>query len=282
MSGRGMAGWWSAVGWNCTNSTSATGTPARSAMAIPSPVASVGLVVTEYICPAPPHARTTWEASTRRRSPAGSSASDARAAAGVDDEVEGEPVLEDGSGTVAHSRDEGTLHLGAGGRAARVQDSSRRVATFPCPRQPAAGDPVKHGAEGDELVDPLGAFVDEHTNRGLVAQAGSGAQRVGQVEVGRVLVARQHGGDAALRPTRGRLLELTLGENADTGAARAGRGEPRQKARHAAPDDEDVETPRAALTPLGASRPPAASRPRCHSCTARLSIRRTPSHDRLR
>ena len=46
-SGRGMAGWWSAVGWNCMNSTSATGTPARSAMATPSPVASAGLVVTE-------------------------------------------------------------------------------------------------------------------------------------------------------------------------------------------------------------------------------------------
>ena len=39
-------GWCSAVGWNWKNSTSATGTPARSAMAIPSPVASGGLVVT--------------------------------------------------------------------------------------------------------------------------------------------------------------------------------------------------------------------------------------------
>ena len=46
-SGRGMAGWCSAVGWNWTNSTSAVGTPARSAMATPSPVDSGGLVVTE-------------------------------------------------------------------------------------------------------------------------------------------------------------------------------------------------------------------------------------------
>ena len=44
--GRGMAGWCSAVGWNWKNSRSATGTPARSAMATPSPVASGGLVVT--------------------------------------------------------------------------------------------------------------------------------------------------------------------------------------------------------------------------------------------
>ena len=42
-SGRGITGWWSAVGWNCSNSTSATATPARIAMATPSPVASVGV-----------------------------------------------------------------------------------------------------------------------------------------------------------------------------------------------------------------------------------------------
>ena len=45
-SGRGIAGWWSAVGWNCMNSTSATGTPARIAMARPSPVDCTELVVT--------------------------------------------------------------------------------------------------------------------------------------------------------------------------------------------------------------------------------------------
>ena len=59
-----MAGWCSAVGWNCTNSTSAVGTPARSAMATPSPVDSDGLVVTEKSWPAPPVASTTWSART--------------------------------------------------------------------------------------------------------------------------------------------------------------------------------------------------------------------------
>ena len=57
--GRGMAGWCRAVGWNWTNSTSATGTPARKAMATPSPVASVGLVVTANSWPTPPVASTT-------------------------------------------------------------------------------------------------------------------------------------------------------------------------------------------------------------------------------
>ena len=35
----------SAVGWNCTNSRSATAAPARHAAATPSPVATAGLVV---------------------------------------------------------------------------------------------------------------------------------------------------------------------------------------------------------------------------------------------
>ena len=37
----------STVGWNWTNSTSAMTAPARSAMAIPSPVETAGLVVAE-------------------------------------------------------------------------------------------------------------------------------------------------------------------------------------------------------------------------------------------
>ncbi len=59
-----MAGWCRAVGWNCTNSTSAVATPARSAMATPSPVDSGGLVVTAKSWPAPPVASTTWSART--------------------------------------------------------------------------------------------------------------------------------------------------------------------------------------------------------------------------
>ena len=57
--GRGIDGWCSAVGWNCMNSRSATATPARIAMAMPSPVDSGGLVVTAKHWPAPPVATTT-------------------------------------------------------------------------------------------------------------------------------------------------------------------------------------------------------------------------------
>ena len=66
-----MAGWCSAVGWNWTNSTSAVGTPARRAMATPSPVDSGGLVVTEKSWPAPPVASTTWSARTSTAAPCG-------------------------------------------------------------------------------------------------------------------------------------------------------------------------------------------------------------------
>ena len=55
------------VGWNCTNSRSRTVAPARSAIAVPSPVATAGLVVWEKTWPSPPLASTTarqWTAPT--------------------------------------------------------------------------------------------------------------------------------------------------------------------------------------------------------------------------
>ena len=52
------------VGWNCTNSRSRSTAPARSARAIPSPVATAGLVVAEKTWPSPPLASTTARHST--------------------------------------------------------------------------------------------------------------------------------------------------------------------------------------------------------------------------
>ena len=65
----------------------------------------------------------------------------------------------------------------------------------------------------------------------VVAQPGPGGQGVGQVEIGRVLVAAEHGGHAALGPSGRRLGELGLGEHARpqpgrTGAAGHRRGGP--------------------------------------------------------
>ena len=49
----------SAVGWNCTNSRSASAAPARAASASPLPIAPAGLVLCGYSPPSPPVASTT-------------------------------------------------------------------------------------------------------------------------------------------------------------------------------------------------------------------------------
>ena len=49
---------YSVVGWNCMNSMSFSGTPACSAIAMPSPVQAYAFVVTRYWRPAPPVAST--------------------------------------------------------------------------------------------------------------------------------------------------------------------------------------------------------------------------------
>ena len=60
------------VGWNCTNSRSRRVAPARSAIAMPSPVDTAGFVVCENTWPSPPLASTTarqWTAPTPSRTP---------------------------------------------------------------------------------------------------------------------------------------------------------------------------------------------------------------------
>ena len=89
--------------------------------------------------------------------------------------------------------------------------------------------------------DPGGALVDEDAHGLVVAQAGAGAQGVGEVEVGRVLVPAEDGGHAALGPAGGGLAELALGQDAQ---GKGGGG------------------PAAGTVPAGGPRP-TALRPRC-------------------
>ena len=109
-----------------------------------------------------------------------------------------------------HGVDQRPLDLGPGGGAAGVHHTSVGVAAFPCELQGAVGVAVEHGAEGDEFVDATRAFVDEHADGIDVAQAGARLQGVGQVEVGRVRILREHGGHPALGPPGRRLHELGL------------------------------------------------------------------------
>ena len=57
------AGLYRPVGWNCTNSMFSSLPLARYTMAMPSPVAIVGLVVFLYTCPVPPVQSTVTLAS---------------------------------------------------------------------------------------------------------------------------------------------------------------------------------------------------------------------------
>ena len=197
------------------NSTSATGTPARSAMASPSAVASAGLVVTANSWPAPPVASTVWVARTSTNRPSALRATHAPAPSALHQQVEGEPLLEHGGGRGPGGVDQGPLDLGPGGRTAGVDHPGRRVTALTGQGQGPAGLPVEDRAHGDQLVDPGRSLVHQHPHRIGVAQSGSRRQRVGQVQVGRVLVAAEHRGHAALGPAGGRLGQLGLGQHAD-------------------------------------------------------------------
>ena len=167
-------------------------------------------------------ANTTWVARTSWRAPSGSRAADTDTPPRFDDEVHGEPLLEDRGRAPPHRRDQRPLDLGPGGRAPGVQDARRGVPTFSSQREITTGLPVEHRAEPDELVDTTRALVDEHPHRVDIAQPRPRRQRVGQVQVGGVLVAAHRGGDPALGPARRRLGQISLGEHSDPQSRRRG------------------------------------------------------------
>ena len=161
---------------------SATGTPARSAMATPSPVDWGGLVVTENSWPAPPVARRVWAARSSTTLPVGVQGGDAPAPSVFDDQVEGEPSFPDSGGGGPGRVHEGPFHLGAGGRPAGVDDPGGRVAALAGQLPDALVVAVELGSEGGQLTHPSGSLADEHLHRGRVAQAGPGPQGVGRVQ----------------------------------------------------------------------------------------------------
>ena len=171
------------------------------------------------------------------------------ATAGLDDEVEREPPLEHRARGAVRGVDQGALHFGACGGAAGVDHPRARVTSFAGQRQQSGGLAVELHAERDQFVDPGRAFVDENPHRLLVAQPRPGGQGVRQMEIGRVLVAPEHGGHAALGPTGGGLGEHALGQHAERGLRPAVRRRSSQpdsgrEPRHPAPQDQDLERSR--------------------------------------
>ena len=240
-SGLGMRGLNSAVGWNCMNSTSAHGTPARSAMARPSPVDSNGLVVAAKSWPVPPVASSTWRARISRL-PSGPRATTPRQRPSRTIRSRANHSSHTAAAVSRTAVDEGPFDLGPGRRRPR---RGRCGAASGRPRGPGAARrlavAVEDGAHGDELVDAPRALVDQHADGVDIAQAGAGGQGVGQMEVGRVGVAAEHGGHAALGPSGGGLRHLRLGQDAHAQCHLVGRPHRRRQAGHAAAHDEQVE-----------------------------------------
>ena len=177
----------------------------------------------------------------------------APAPATLHQEVEREPFLEDRGGGRTGGVDQGPLHLGPGGRTPCVDDARSRVAALARQGQRTARLTVEDGPHGDQLVNPRGSLVDQHTHGIGIAQPGAGGQGVGEVEVGGVLVATQDRGHTALGPAGGGLGQLGLGQYPDPESATvtfaAGRTQRRSEAhrsgqaRHPTAQDEDVECP---------------------------------------
>ncbi len=180
------------VGWNCTNSRSRSTAPARSASAIPSPVATAGLVVAENTWPIPPLASTTARHRTaptpsRWPSPITCRVTPASAAALTGDQVEDQRVLDDldlgRGGDGGHQR---PLDLGAGRVAAGVGDPVAEVPALAGQRQLPGRRCGRTPCRGDELAyrgRPLG---HQRPHRVLVAHPGAGDQGVVQVLLGGV------------------------------------------------------------------------------------------------
>ena len=93
-----------------------------------------------------------------------------------------------------------------GGRTAGVHDPRHRVAALAGEQQAALAVAVEAGAHGDELVDPAGPSSTSTRTASTSHSPTPAAKRVGQVQVGGVRVAAEHGGDAALRPAGGGLV----------------------------------------------------------------------------
>ena len=146
----------------------------------------------------------------------------ARALAVLEDQVEGEGVLVQHRGGQADRGDQGTLDLRSRGGPARVHHACDRVPALPRQLQVAAFVAVELGAERDQLLDAARALVHQHADRVDVAQPGACGDRVGEVQVDLLRVARQRRGDAPLRPACGREVETALGD--DAGAQSVGLG----------------------------------------------------------
>ncbi len=162
-----------------------------------------------------------------------------RVAVGVGQQVEHQGVLDQLQPRVAaDGGDQRARYLGAGRVAARVGDPAPVVSALAGEQDLALGVEVEGRAGGDQVPDRLRALGDQGADGLLVAEPGARHQGVVQVLLGGVPLA-QGGGDAALRPARGAVVQHRLGDHHGPQAGLAdveGDGE----AGHAGADHDDV------------------------------------------
>ncbi len=168
--------------------------PAAAPSAMPSPVDSVGLVVTAKHWPTPPVASTRVVARTTRPSRRAAARATPAAVPALDEQLDREPAFADFDRRGLDRGHERALDLGAGRVAARVHDPRERVAAFPreqqtCRRRPRSS--VSNCAPSSASSRTrAGPFGDEHADRVDVAQPRARPERVGEMQVGRVGVLR--------------------------------------------------------------------------------------------
>ena len=190
-------------------------------------------------------------------------------------------VLRDGRAELAEDA--------AAGRApARVGDAAARVPALEAQREVAVAVGVEADAEALEVAEAPGRLLGEDARGGGADDAAARVDRVGEVELRRVVLGQRRG-EPALRPVGGGLGERAGGDQGDVGALARGAERCVETGRPGAHDDEvgplhgkslryprapdRLAAPRALARPRGAppSRAPAADRrPRGRDGAARL------------
>ena len=159
------------------------------------------------------------------------------AMAAVGEQIDDELVLKHlDAAACLHGLRQGAGDLGAGGVAAGMGDAWHRMGAFGAQHQVAAGA-VELGTDLGELAHAGRPLVDQNADRLLLAEAGSGADRILEVQLGRILIAERRG-DAALGQEGGRVAQHALADQRDLPFARRAHG--RRQAGDAAADDDDV------------------------------------------
>jgi len=109
--------------------------------------------------------------------------------------------------------EQGAADFAAGGIAMGVEDARAAVGGFASEGEFGAGA-IEFGAPFDELGDVFGAFFDEESDGGGIAEAIAGVDGVLFVEADFVFIA-EGDGDAALGPGGGGIAEVGFGEDED-------------------------------------------------------------------